>query len=75
MRIAIVLNEHGEPALYAADEQITLLIVDPNCPKDQAYLHGGVYVGAKYVDEWISGRLIGHMHDGGPIKALSDVHE
>ena len=75
MRIAIVLNEHGEPALYAADEQITLLIVDPTCPKNQAYLHGGVYVGAKYVDEWISGRLIGHMYDREPIKALSDVHE
>ena len=75
MRVVVVLNEHGEAAEFAADEPITLVIVDPNCPADQAYLHGGVSVGTQYVDEWISGRLIGHMHDRGPVKALPSVSE
>jgi hypothetical protein len=62
MRIAIVLNEHGEPAEFAADGDIELPIIDPNCPTDRVYRYGSV-------DALIDGHPIGHANDG-----LADAH-
>ena len=69
MRIAIVLNVHGEPAEFAADGDIELLIIDPNCPADRVYRYGSVDIGADRVDALIDGYPIGHAND-----ALADGH-
>ena len=69
MRIAIVINEHGEPIEFAADGEIELLIIAPNCPADRVYRYGSVDIGADRVDALIDGYPIGHANDG-----LVNVH-
>ena len=64
MRIAIVLNEHGEPAEFAADEDIEVLTIDPSGPSDRVFRYGGANVGAEHVDALIGDDPIGHIDDG-----------
>ena len=69
MRIVIVLNEHGEPVEFAADGEIELLIIAPNCPTDRVYRYGSVDISTDRVDALIGGHPIGHASDG-----IADVH-
>ncbi len=64
MRIAIILNEHGELADISADEDIDVLIIDPKVPEHRVYLYSSVDVGAEHADALIGSDRIGHADDG-----------
>lgn len=63
LRVAIILNEHGEISSIVSDAPAEIYIVQPNCLRDRVYLYSQD-VGPEHIRAAIGGYPIGHAADG-----------